>query len=462
MIRRYFTYLACLAWVLVIIPGQAYAQTGVGTTVVGGGGGGGLGGGILVPGCSAGGITLECCAPGFQPWDFTAKVVECIRKSIKQATTDVMQALSDFMKPVVGALATLAIAIFGMRILMGGGSNLLAQGGGFILRLCLVLMFSYNLGGFASAVFDIEDAMIGWVSPGPPWTVLDELLGRILGVGPDPNTNISKGLLGIIGVSLFSSTVGGVLFIAGLSALINMLMFVFRVVFTYLTAITLIGFLIVISPLVIPMALFVQHTERFFNKWLDILFSAMLVPVLLFAVLGIFLTVFSGLINEIFTLLCGTDCVTPGSGGTPSAFKPGGVDFSYAWKINQPKFGWLVPSDPGLTTRLQDATGITGVGNAAVQIASNPLARGSHDASPGGLPGISFGPNDVQVMQQLIYALLGLWIFASFMKSLVDQVPNIAYNITEAASYISMQPTNIEKNVQSGIKQLQTAVTGKK
>lgn len=395
------------------------------------------------------GIQLDNCAPGFEAWDYTAKIVYCVQTSVEDAVFILMEALSDFMTSIVGAMIVLLIAFFGVRI-MGGEPELLGKATGILLRIAFVWFFYYNLGGIASSIFDVEDFLIALVAGGSPWFQIDEFLGRLIGVGPPP-LDISKGLLGIIGAALFSSTTGGILFFIAISAFINLLMFIFRVVFTYLTAITLMGFLIVISPLIIPLVLFVGRMEQMFNKWLDILISAMLVPVLLFAFLSIAVNGFSYLIDDLFLVLCGPDCVSD----------PGNTDLSSYWKMNEPKFAWALPSDPGFALRLGEMTGQEDeAGTPAVQTYITPTLRHAHDTGAMTMPGIDFGPSNVAMLQKLIYTFLGLWLFASFMKSIVDKIPEIAYNITEAYSYISMEPSGIERKVGSGMRQLRNAITG--
>lgn len=240
------------------------------------------------------------------------------------------------------------------------------------------------------------------------------------------------------------------MFLAAFSALINLLLFIFRVVFTYLMAITVMAFLIVISPFIIPLAVFF-YTERYFIRWLDTLFSAMLVPVLLFAFLSMFVNIFASLINDVYYIICGNTCVN----------NPAQTDFSPYWKDNQPKFGWLMPSDPNLSNRLQSAAQSGAAGKPAVQTNINPLMRRGHDAGVFNMPGIDFGPNNVSVMQKLVYAFIGLWIFASFMKSMVGKIPEIAANIANAASGVTMQQTNIERTVRRNWNKLQAAITGR-
>src|SRR5690606_20377991 len=116
----------------------------------------------------------------------------------------------------------------------------------------------------------------------------------------------------------FSATTGMFMFMAAFMAIFNLLMFIFRVVFVYLNAVLLLAFMVILAPFAVPMALF-YLTERYFSKWLHLLMYAILVPVLLFAFLGMFKGIFVNLVYEILDLL-------------------GGNNFEVYWKFNMPAF----------------------------------------------------------------------------------------------------------------------------
>lgn len=401
-------------------------------------------------------LTIDTCgSSSHEKWEYTVKVVDCVETSVRTAVTTTMGKLSDYMAPVIGAMMTLAIAVLAMRM-MGGEDGMRATLMGFTIRAVLVTVFAVNLGGYSSSVFEIETQMINLVSGGnSPWATIDKILGTLLGVGEDPLLDISKGLIGIIGAGLLSSTPVGIMAFIAMSAIINLLMFIYRVVFTYLTAIVMIGFLLAVSPLVIPMALFVTHGERFFTKWLDILLSAMLTPILLFAFLSIFLNGFQTPVNEVLKLLqCGKSATCD--------ISPDKLNFKHIQKTNVPPGSWLVPTDPSYATVLKNKTGQTDFGTPAVQSNIAPALRRANQVNLTPRPTIDLGPDTARIGQELIYQFLALWIFASFMKSLVERVPDLATNIAEAASYVSMAPSAGEQKIESGLRAVQTAVTGRK
>jgi len=403
---------------------------------------------------------IDTCAPGHDDWDYTVKIVDCVETSVKDTVIGMMTTLSTYMMPVVGGMLTLAVAIFGMRM-MGGEQGMRQKMLGFALRVAFIMVFASNLGGYASSVFVIEDELVTIVSGGTtPWAIIDEFLGRLIGTGPPP-IDISKGILGIVGASLLSTTAAGIMAFIALAALINILLFIFRAVFMYLTAIVMIGFLLAISPLVIPMALFVQHTERYFTKWLDILLSAMLTPVLMFAFLTIFLQGFTSMVDDVIEVLqCGT--IDPDAALCSTA--PEDLNFiAFRESNTPPDSSWLVPTDPSLATKWKNATGNPNVGTPAVQSNITPTLRRAQQVTPLTKSGtLNFGPEDAQIWQEFIATFLALWIFASFMKSLIERIPDLATNIAEASSHISMGPSQAEQTVGAGLRNVQTTITGRR
>lgn len=366
----------------------------------------------------------------FDEHQFAPRLVFCLKSAVQDATGRMLLAMSDYMVSTVGAMLLFAIAWFGVRII-GGERNMMRKSVEFLIRLGLVWAFSYNLYGYSQVAFGALDQLVALVTHSyDPWVKIDEFLNKMIQFG-SPSL-LASGLLGIIGGALFSSTLGIVLFVVGLMALVDILLFILRTIFTYLTAYVMVAFLLVISPLIVPLALFFW-SERYFKKWLDILISAILVPVLLFAFLQMFLDIFMVLIDNVFAIL-------------------GGNDFRAYWKLNQPLYSWLVPSDPAASGTLENVTDANNTSKAAVQSTVNPLCRRCFNTNLLNLPGIDFGPNNVFITQQLVFAFVTLWIFSSLMKSLVAKIPEISNNIASVTSRITMQPTSYETAIRGAVK----------
>ncbi len=388
----------------------------------------------------AAGLKMEDCASsGLQPWDFTQKIVSCVTLAIYGATDLFVMGLAGYMFPIVTTMFALSIVWLGVQIV--GGERQLVQKG-IILSIkigFIVLFFSWP-----GLLVDIGVGMLAQIitiinGPYTPWVHIDSLIGKLIGVGPQ--LLLAQGLIGIIGASVLSSTTGIFLFMSGFMGLLDLLLFFFSIVFMYLLAITLICFMLAISPFFVPMVLFAQ-TEQYFTKWLKIIFSALLVPILLVTFCFFFLNIFNMQIAEIFRIL-GFPCSNPINLATCDS-----PDFREHWKLNQPLFSWLMPADPHLSQKMQSVTSASQLSDPAVQSNINPLLRrGFSNNMDANVPGVHFGPNHVAVIEQLMLAFISLWIFSSLMKSIVRKIPNIADDIAGALNRITMDPTQIESMI---------------
>ncbi len=385
--------------------------------------------GLFMPGAAHAQLDIDVCAPGFMPWAYTSKIVYCIEGMVVVATNSMVVAISNYMRQTVGAMMVISVIVFGMRI-MSGERDLVRKGVFFTLRLGLVWLYSYALGGLTGTIFDILDGAVASVSGGySPWYQIDTFLGRIIGFGM--NLSIDQGLLGIVGAAVFSGIGGGMMAMIGGWAILKLLLFIYRVMFIYLTALVGVGFLIVISPLIIPTAIFF-YTERYFKRWLDMLIATMLVPVLLFATLSMFVNGFSIMIEDIFAIM--------GS-------NPANTNLSSFQKSNVPAAAWLMPSDPQLATNLENVTRNFGKNVPAVSPASNPLLRHAHNLSLFNFPGVDFGPNDAAIKQSLVYAFLTLLLYTMLIHEMLWKIPEIAKSIAGATAAVLTDPSGFEQNV---------------
>lgn len=404
----------------------------------------------------------------------TTKLITCIKGTLQNAVALMLETISDYMKPLVTVLMTFAVIVFGMRIL-SGEKNIKSRAAGFLIRMGLVVAFSYNLGNMSGQVFGVFDDMTALVSknaflvsdpynagqqiPGSaPWEQMDHFLGVFLGFAS--GVTLIQGLMGIISGVMFSSTAGILMFITGVMAILNIFFFVIRVIFVYLTAYLIVAFLVVISPFVIPMALF-YWTERYFTKWLHILLSAIITPMMLFAFLGMFLNIFSQLIGELFCplgfkitdlLLINPDpamCRPELGVQVVDAAHP--VDFRAFFRMNQPLISWLMPGEGGNDSMLQDITNTSQAGTAAVQSNINPMARRAMNAGSFGTPGVDFGPNTLQTVQSMVFAFIKLWIFGTIMTAMVKKIPAIASDIAGINSVSNIGSTSLERTTMRGM-----------
>lgn len=361
----------------------------------------------------------DACMPGSEVKGYSHRVTMCVRESVIAAVNKVMTILSAFMVPVFSGLATLAIAIFGIRV-MGGEQQISKQSIGFIIRFAIILWFLAELQWFSQSIFSITDQLIHLVTGAQwtPWQQIDAFLGKLLGFGQDQHGGkimLFNGVIGLLGGSLFSSTFGLMLFMMGISAIISIVLFIFQVVYLYLTSIVVIGFLIIISPLIIPFAIF-YYSEKYFRQWLQLLMATMLTPMMMFAFLFIFLNIFDLLIADIFEIV-------------PSDSLPAYL------RTDQPLLSWLMPADADVSKYMQsiqvrpEGASPNAIFSPPIQTNMDVMARNSISSNIGNPPLVYFGANDTGVKQNLIYTFVTLWIFSTLMKSMLTAIPGIASSI---------------------------------
>ncbi|MFO0388979.1 MAG: type IV secretion system protein [Alphaproteobacteria bacterium] len=399
---------------------------------------------LFVSPANAQGLDLDTCAGGAGPPNaYTSKVVMCVTVALIDASQQMAVALSYYMGDIATAMLALGTAWLGMQIL-GGEKQLTQKTVTFAIKIGVVSMFFFYTPQISSLMINILFQFLTLLNgPWTPWGFLDGLIAKFMGYGP--SLVLAQGLLGILGATLMSSTTGIFLFMAGGIAILDLFLFLFNVVFTYLLAVMVMTFMLALTPMFAPLLLF-YSTEKYFNKWWHIIVSAMLVPILMFTFLFFFLQIFNMLLADIFNVL-GFPCSNPANLATCEA-----PDFSAYWKMNQPLFAWLMPADPNFSQQISDMSRADQLSTPAVQSNVNPFLRRAYNNNMMNVPGVNFGPNDVQISEQLVFALISLWIFASLMKSIITKIPNIADDIAGALNRITVESTQIENTIRKTTK----------
>lgn len=341
-------------------------------------------------------------------------VVECVQTNLMVSMYAYVSSFVSVLWPVASALFVLAMMMTGFKII-AGIDELNKEVVLFFLKFGLVFWFFDSLGGFIFAPFGIVTELSSMAAAGitggqiTPWQYMDRLIQEFFGAGnvTDGNaTQLYESVLGMVGASLFSGYLGILIFILAMASMITTLWFMFRGIYTYLASITLIAFIIVLSPLFIPLALF-GRTTRYLYKWLDYLLAAMLHPVILFAFLSMFLGVVRGMLTWFIN-------------GFPE-----GRDFSSYWRNNQSLFSWVLNSDPQAVQQLETALG-NETGRTAVQSFVSPSMLNAVNTNPMTTFSLDFGANQVWAMQWMVFGFLGLFITSYLMLSMINYLPRIS------------------------------------
>lgn len=373
----------------------------------------------------------------------TASITQCIENEFSQKASALRTSLAGYLGGYMQGCLAIAIVMFGLR--MSGNGARYAEAIGFLTRIMVAVLLFYDGGGIVSGMTSWPREFMTMAGVGAPWNDIDTFLGKTLGVGA--GLSIASGMIGLLSGALFSSTFGMILFFAGIKTTLDIVFFIVQCVFVYLSAVTMVAFLVVVSPIILPFALF-YYTEKYALAWGNIIAACVLTPMMLFTCLNAFIELFSETITEMFEL------IVPGGQPTPTSFDS-------FWRADMPAFSWLLPGDANFNQDLENMNGIS-TQAPAVQSNVNPLLRLGVDAGVLKHAGLTFGMNTVGIIQQIVMKFGELILLTYVVKSLIDQIPVIASQITGGATGIKMMPTQMEGFIKSQVNKAQNHVQGGK
>jgi type IV secretory pathway VirB6-like protein len=387
----------------------------------------------------------DCTGGGFPPEKITSKIVYCVKKTIIEVTEDIFNAITAYMLDTVTVIFAVALTFQAVKI-FGGEGEVTSRGMKMLFRLGIIWLFFTDTFGLVYYTYYIMDELIAYalvLTPGfTPWEAIDNFVGRLLGFGG--TLTIVQGVIGVVFGAMLSGSVGIPMFASGIMAMYDVLMFVLDVVYTYLTAIITISFMIILSPILIPWAAF-RYSERYFKKWLDTVIGAMLTPMLLFGFLSFSIAIFDQLITNTLNEL--SQNVTNANGDP---------DFAQFWRMNQPAFGWMMPTDPNYIAQLMSQIGpVACAGGAAncddqttilppVPNVINPFNKIGFNYNLLNVFGVSY---DQQMLQKIMLNFVALWMYAMLMKGLIKKMPEIAARIAGMVNPLTVQSAPFKQKI---------------
>lgn len=224
-----------------------------------------------------------------------AVIIPCIEDVLRENAEFMTDQFDEYVKPGAYAFMVLVLTIFGVKIVSGEGD---AKKDSIMLlfKMAGVILFIENFGGFIPAAFGMVDDGVQMVTGSlgtalsemecdaeqyggkEPWRYMDCILGELFGFAP--NVVIGSSLFGLMGSAMFSGSLGATLFMGGILALFLVVKLVLRGAYTYLMAMMVLTFLIIISPLLIPLLL-TSATFQYFENWLKSLIATMVQPMIM-------------------------------------------------------------------------------------------------------------------------------------------------------------------------------------
>lgn len=413
---------------------------------------------------SAYALVLGTCAPGVAPGYVTTRMVTCIQTSILNALQGYIAAYTQALGPTIMVLFTLGVILYAIKLLYQP-RELQQMTFGFMLRFVIAGALAWHAATIVLWPFMIITDLTRIVAGGyTPWVQMDALIGRLLGFN-NAGASLSNGLIGVIGAMLFSGLSGILAFLLGMISVIFTLYFVFRAVFIYLSAIIMVAFLMVISPLIIPLALFPYLDRSYVKKWTDLLIASMITPVVMVAFLSMFLSVIGIMINLSINSIhgnaqCSRAAVISGT-CAPS------TNFSAYTRSNTNLTSWLLPADPYTWNRMAQNLGSPIPGQnqprdstPPVQSFMSPSLLASMDANPMATSSLDFGPDQVFTMQMLTLNFLGLFIVVYLMKGMMDVVPELADSLGGVATGLGEQGVPLLDSLKQSVNQLKKMTGG--
>lgn len=395
---------------------------------------------------------------------FTFLVVTCLQAAIEDATYRMLAEFSDIMWAPICALITLQISLFGVQAVMGV-DEIPKRMYALIIKIGCVLLFADNLGGFAPDVFDIMTEAqalvintIGYTDDiecdvtaaaasvffnSAIWMKMDCVLNKLFQF--EEPLMMYNAIFSIISAALFSGSVGVMVFFMGITMLLNVLGYVFFAVYMFVVSYLYVGFLIVISPLLIPMLL-VGVSAAMYQRWLYNLVAGIAIPVFIFAYLAITLPVLNFSIFH-------------ANGSLEEVL---GDDYSRWYRNEQQWCSQQVGTDPDNYRNVPNY-GYDYI-NGPLRNILSPILSGNTDmCAMFGTSSLDFLEEHVPMLMKILDAVIRILITAYLLTTLLKQMPGVAAAIFGGGfglRMIAAEGLPFSSAMKGGMQEARSSMTG--
>ncbi len=241
---------------------------------------------------------------------FSVGLVYCVKLTIYQATFTYIKSLSAALLSYRFLAITIVLVMFGIKLMTVSVKDLTKEGLGLFIRIAVMLFLVDNASYLYIALTDGMGQMIGWVSAGfntvascqPPtntgtvtadvwaqlyapqgeyavWQIYDCLFKSIAGAATSTPVILTS-LLIIVAAAIFTSTIGIILVLMGITALVSVFLMLLRSLYMVLLAYITLSFLCILTPLIAPLLLFEKKEVRgIFDKWIELIVSTIFQPI---------------------------------------------------------------------------------------------------------------------------------------------------------------------------------------
>lgn len=310
----------------------------------------------------------EVC-PGDGNGGLLRRVMPCIKETLINLTNDMMQGVISYIDQTVTIVCAFAILLLGKNLIGGKTTAPFRDTLVLMAKLGAISLFMWEYSAIFGKIFDIIDGMLDIVTNyvlvelidtsstlscldytkvqdtplrNSVWDAADCAINILVGgIMMPANVTIGMGIVGFLVSALFSNPIGMAIGLIGIRIILQLIWALFRCLYVYLGCYIGICLLVLIAPFIIPTILF-QATRSYFERWLRILMSFILQPIVLFAYMGMLLAAFDTVIltgpHSLYMVLVGPVVNDPkfnvpvemgGLGGIGTVLKGGGYQMDY-------------------------------------------------------------------------------------------------------------------------------------
>lgn len=284
------------------------------------------------------------------------RIASCIRDTLDSATDRFFRGVYPMVSRAIGGAMTLSIALFGILLAAGAVEKPGRDSMMLVIKIAFVSFLTMNSDYMYQNVIKMMDGaganVVGLIPESgnlqdntakieqvkclrnmrsaqresnrrlqlsAPWIGVDCMLDSVIGIKVDSNVNASqmltdakafnedlnngeagmqRGLMFLFFSSMQTSVIGAILAVVGLIFIWGLVQITIKSLFIFITGYMGVAVLMIISPLFIPLVLF-QVTRGYFDKWVKLLISFALQPVVIllfvaFTITAVDLATFSG------------------------------------------------------------------------------------------------------------------------------------------------------------------------
>jgi len=265
----------------------------------------------------------------------------CIQDVVMQVASKFFTEMYLFFVGSLSAFLTLGVIIYGVMLSAGLVENIKRDSMVLLLKIVFVVFFAQNLEMMFLWIVDAMNGLIdlyfqfsssfdegkcALVGAGfSPFKRLDCLMDLVVGLKTSDyggsysekvsGDSVERGLLNFFFKAGISTTLGIVISAIGFAMVYTLIFTVIKIVFFYLIALIGLTFMIMLGPIFIPLVIF-KVTKGYFDKWLNIIVSFALQPVIMFAYVALMIIAFDKAIfsgsNSLVSAIAGPESQQPG------------------------------------------------------------------------------------------------------------------------------------------------------